>query len=182
MCSKNLYSSTFLRINIHYCDMCVTAWDQSDKFVKFYVALPQVHELDPSCVTLTTSSTSFCLEARFPDKVQMFGFENLLSEISTERSHHKVKTDQVVIFLKKVQEGKKWAYVTATEKQLKEAREAEKMKDFSKDKNEDDPSAGLMNLMKRMYQEGDDDMKRTLAEAWTKAQDKKNSMDMSGDL
>ena len=30
-----------------------------------------------------------------------------------------------------------------------------------------------MDMMKKMYEEGDDNMKRTIAEAWTKAQDKK---------
>ena len=37
------------------------------------------------------------------------------------------------------------------------------------DKNED-PSVGLMKMMKRMYDEGDDKMKRTISEAFTKAQ------------
>lgn len=39
--------------------------------------------------------------------------------------------------------------------------------------NKDDPQASLMNMMKKMYQEGDSDMKRTIAEAWTKSQDGK---------
>lgn len=30
-------------------------------------------------------------------------------------------------------------------------------------------------MMKKMYEEGDDKMKRTIAEAWTKAQDKKSN-------
>ena len=30
-----------------------------------------------------------------------------------------------------------------------------------------------MNMMKKMYEDGDDNMKRTIAEAWTKANDKK---------
>lgn len=30
-----------------------------------------------------------------------------------------------------------------------------------------------MNMMKKMYEEGDDNMKRTIAEAWSKSQDKK---------
>lgn len=30
-----------------------------------------------------------------------------------------------------------------------------------------------MNMMKKMYEEGDENMKRTIAEAWTKANDKK---------
>ena len=49
---------------------------------------------------------------------------------------------------------------------------------FASDKKEDkndskDPGAGIMDMMKKMYDEGDDNMKRTLAEAWTKANDKK---------
>ena len=36
-----------------------------------------------------------------------------------------------------------------------------------------DPGAGLMNLMKKMYDDGDDDMKRTIAKSWQEAQDKK---------
>jgi len=30
-----------------------------------------------------------------------------------------------------------------------------------------------MNLMKQMYEDGDDEMKRTIAKAWTEARDKK---------
>jgi calcyclin binding protein len=30
-----------------------------------------------------------------------------------------------------------------------------------------------MHMMKKMYQEGDENMKKTIAEAWTKANDKK---------
>jgi calcyclin binding protein len=30
-----------------------------------------------------------------------------------------------------------------------------------------------MGMMKKMYEEGDENMKRTIAEAWTKANDKK---------
>jgi len=30
-----------------------------------------------------------------------------------------------------------------------------------------------MNMMKKMYEEGDDEMKRTIAQAWTKNQDDK---------
>ena len=37
----------------------------------------------------------------------------------------------------------------------------------------EDPSGGMMNMMKKMYEDGDENMKRTIAEAWTKANDKK---------
>ena len=36
-----------------------------------------------------------------------------------------------------------------------------------------DPQANIMNMMKNMYDEGDDEMKRTIAKAWTESRDKK---------
>jgi calcyclin binding protein len=35
-----------------------------------------------------------------------------------------------------------------------------------KDEKEGDPSASLMNMMKELYETGDDNMKRTIAESW----------------
>ena len=47
---------------------------------------------------------------------------------------------------------------------------------INKDDNEEskDTEAGdsLMKMMKNLYEEGDDDMKRTIAEAWSKSKDK----------
>ena len=40
------------------------------------------------------------------------------------------------------------------------------------DKDED-PGAGLMKLMKQMYNDGDDEMKRTIAKAWHESQEKR---------
>lgn len=45
---------------------------------------------------------------------------------------------------------------------------------MDKDLDSSDPNASLMGLMKKMYDEGDDEMKRTLNKAWTESQDKKN--------
>lgn len=42
-----------------------------------------------------------------------------------------------------------------------------------KDENEGDPSASLMNMMKDLYETGDDNMKRTIAESWQKANQEK---------
>ena len=44
-----------------------------------------------------------------------------------------------------------------------------RMGDLDKDK---DPSESLMDLMKKMYDEGDDEMKRTIAKAWTESREK----------
>lgn len=39
------------------------------------------------------------------------------------------------------------------------------------DKDEN-PQAGIMKMMKQMYDDGDDEMKRTIAKAWTESRDK----------
>lgn len=36
-----------------------------------------------------------------------------------------------------------------------------------------DPSDGLMNMLKKIYSEGDDEMKRTINKAWSESQEKK---------
>ena len=43
-----------------------------------------------------------------------------------------------------------------------------------KDEKEGDPSASLMNMMKELYETGDDNMKRTIAESWQKANQEKS--------
>jgi len=58
----------------------------------------------------------------------------------------------------------------------KTAADAKKKSDDVKFDDKADPSAGLMNMMKKMYDEGDDEMKRTIAKAWTEGQEKKNNI------
>lgn len=66
--------------------------------------------------------------------------------------------------------GEKWDCLTITEKRLKDL----KNKTFEEDKeaNSSDPMGGLMNIMKKMYDSGDSEMKRTIAKAWTEGQEK----------
>lgn len=73
------------------------------------------------------------------------------------------------MILKKATDGD-WDGISATEVKQKRAREEKtKMSDMDKDK---DPSESLMDLMKKMYDEGDDEMKRTIAKAWTESREK----------
>ena len=46
----------------------------------------------------------------------------------------------------------------------------------------DDPSAGLMDLMRDMYQSGDDNMKKVIAEAFTKARSGMSPEDMASGM
>ena len=78
----------------------------------------------------------------------------------------------VAVYLKKAKEGENWQCLTKTEKRLKES----KTKMF--DKNDGDAGSQLMNMMKKMYETGDPEMKRTIAKAWTEGQNKQKEFPM----
>lgn len=67
--------------------------------------------------------------------------------------------------------GKNWSHLTITEKRLADLKKTELETDMAA--NKDDPSAGLMNIMKSMYEKGDPETKRMIAKAWTEGQEKK---------
>lgn len=148
------------------------AWDQSEKFVKLFVTLKNVQTLESSQIS--------CLFTRRSVELRVKGLEhrnyylpinNLLMDIDENKSHWKVKTDMVVVFLSKV-EPTHWKHLTLSESQLKESHKKEISDDLDASS---DPSQGLMNLMKKMYNEGDDEMKRTIAKAWTEGREKNMS-------
>lgn len=70
----------------------------------------------------------------------------------------------VVLFLKKQEVGVTWPYVTAKE---------EKIKSSPKMDENQDPGESMISMLKNMYDSGDDEMKRTIAKAWTESRDKK---------
>ncbi|XP_029971729.1 calcyclin-binding protein [Salarias fasciatus] len=142
------------------------AWDQSEKFVKIYLALKNVHKIPAENVEVNFTEKSFSVLIKDLDgKNHQMTVLNLLYPIDEKESYRKIKTDMVLIMCKK-QTSKKWECLTAVEKQAKE-KEKPTMDDNA------DPSDGLMNMLKKIYAEGDDEMKRTINKAWSESQDKK---------
>jgi len=146
-------------------------WDQSDKFLKLYVtvhgAAPGQGQDDRIHVSVQPKSVDF--QARdIAGKNYEFSVKGLSHPVSPEGSEFKVKKDQILLLLKKQNEGKAWGYVTEIEMQHKE-------KSKPKFDDKDDPSTSVTKMMKQMYDEGDDDMKRTISKAWYEAQEKKKT-------
>lgn len=82
------------------------AWDQSDKFVKFFVALDGVRPDDDAKVTVKFTANSIRLSvADVQNKDYKFEVNNLLQTIDVEKSYRKVKTNSIAIYAKKSQEG-----------------------------------------------------------------------------
>lgn len=96
--------------------------------------------------------------------------KNLLHEINLEKSYFKIKTDMIAIYLKKQKEGQHWEHLTAIEKKLKDAKDSSFKKNTDLDVS--DPTSGLMNLMKKMYDEGDTSTKQMIAKTWSESMNK----------
>ncbi|XP_011688034.1 PREDICTED: calcyclin-binding protein [Wasmannia auropunctata] len=143
-------------------------WDQTKGTMKIYITLSNVHQLPKEAVVCNFTERSLDLRVLgLENKNYHLPINNLCAEIDTEKSDFKVKTDMIVVSLvKKV--AKDWSHVTLVEKRIKDAK-SPSMPELGEDS---DPSASLMNLMKKMYQDGDDEMKKTIAKAWTESQEK----------
>jgi calcyclin binding protein len=89
--------------------------------------------------------------------------------IDPAASKFKVKSNSVTIDLVK-KKSKHWSDIKQTKSLTKAADEIGKKK---KGEDEENPNAGLMSMMKELYETGDENMKRTIAESWQKASENK---------
>ena len=93
-------------------------------------------------------------------------------EIKEGGSKFSVKSNSISITLAK-KEKNHWDDLKEKASPFKKGL-GEMGKDTEKDKDKDksaDPQASLMNMMKEMYESGDDEMKKMIAQSWTKAND-----------
>lgn len=179
------------------CEITNYAWDQSDKFIKFFIGLDNVQNSPEENVVVTFTPNSILLKvANVQNKDYKFEVNNLLHEINVEKSYRKIKSNSIAIYAKKAIDGKlyecyylgyysnqqffivnvslhvgkKWSHLTTTEKRLADIKK-HSMED-ELETNKDDPGAGLMKIMQSMYEKGDSETKRMIAKAWTEGQQK----------
>ncbi|KAH8308579.1 hypothetical protein KR018_011944, partial [Drosophila ironensis] len=153
-------------------------WDQSAKFVKLFITLNGVQGCAEENVTVEYTETSLQLHVRdLQGKDYGLSVNNLLHAIDVDKSYRKIKTDMVAIYLKKAKEGENWDVLTAIQKRLKQKQDSEMSKDS------ENPESALVNIMKKMYNNGDAKTKQMIAKAWTESQDKaKFGQDMGGGM
>jgi len=150
------------------------SWDQSDKFVKIYLTgMNGLGELPTDNIKTVYTDQSLTVKVEnLNGKNFNFAINKTCHKISPDKSYYKAKSDYLLISLAKLNPGSKWSHMTYAEKATADAKKAE---DTPKVEDKDDPSAGLMKMMKKMYDEGDDEMKRTIAKAWTEGQEKRGA-------
>lgn len=89
------------------CEISNYAWDQSDKFIKFFIGLDGVQNSSEENVVVTFTSNSILLKvANVQNKDYKFEVNNLLHEIDVDKSYRKIKTNSIAIYAKKTTEGK----------------------------------------------------------------------------
>lgn len=144
-------------------------WDESKKFVKIYVTIKNAELIKEEQLNFERSERSMKLTVtNHMDRNHTLSFQTLAFEIKPSESTCKVKAGNIVITLCKAEEGKTWGNLTESQRKEKEAKDSK----LSDNSDMSDPSAGIMNMMKKMYDDGDDDMKRMIKKTWYETQQK----------
>ena len=152
----------------YFSELTEYGWDQSDKFVKIFITLAGVENLDESAIVTKFTENSLNVNVNnLRDKDYGLVINNLLEPIDVVKSYRKIKTGMIAVYLKKAKEGNHWSCLTSIHKRLKEQADSE-----MKSSDSDNPSDALVNIMKKMYQSGDSKTKQMIAKAWTESQEK----------
>eukprot|EP00906_Rhabdomonas_costata_P021030 RCo030567 len=132
-------------------------WDQSPQFAKVYVTVPECTELDAKHCELLCTEKAMTLLVHAPNgREYRLCISPLAGAIVPSGCSVKAKpAGSVTISLKK-SEATTWS-------SLVEKKDDKKYDSLEKEK---DPDKGLMQMMQKLYEDGDEEMKRTMAKAW----------------
>lgn len=129
-------------------------------FVTLYVTLPSVGSIPRDRITCTFTKSSFDLIVNdLEGKSYRLTKDNLAHDIEPEKSKHVVKADKVLVKLakKKSEYGSYDFWNELVDKKRKK-----------KDKSKENPADSIMDLMKDMYESGDDNMRKVIGETMEK--------------
>jgi len=158
---------------IQYNTLGKYSWDETSEHVKIYVDLEGIQTLPNDKIEVNFGRQSCDIKIhQLNNKNFRFGIPKLQEEIDQIGSIFRTRTNRFIITLKKKKNGL-WGSLHWKENTL--SKSSTPSNNNSADSNED-PSKSIMNLMKNMYEEGDDEMKRTIAKAWTESQSKQGKM------
>ncbi|KAI4343081.1 hypothetical protein MLD38_027624 [Melastoma candidum] len=146
---------------VSYTTLGSFSWDQDCDKVKIYISLEGVDQ-----EKIEADFKLMSVDIRIHDvngKNYRCAIPKLNKEIVPDKCKVLVKPTRIVVTLVKALKGN-WLDLHFKEEKLKPGLDKEK-----------DPMAGIMDLMKNMYEGGDDQMKRTIAKAWTDARSGKTA-------
>ncbi|CAK9191155.1 unnamed protein product [Sphagnum troendelagicum] len=141
---------------VQYITLATFSWDQDYDKVKIYITLEGASQ-DKTEANFHSDSVDLKIHD-VSGKNYRCSVPKLNKTIIPEQSKVLVKPKRIIITLKKADSGN-WIDLYKKE---------DKFKAPAMDKDKD-PMSGIMDLMKNMYDEGDDEMKKTIAKAWSDA-------------
>ncbi|WZZ59369.1 hypothetical protein YC2023_059476 [Brassica napus] len=150
----------------NYATLGTFSWDQDNEKVKVYISLEGVDE-----DKVEAEFKPMSLDVKIHDlqgKNYRCAIPKLHKEIVPEKCKVLVKPKRIVVTMFKSSRGN-WMDIHYKEDKIKPSLEKEK-----------DPMAGIMDMMKNMYEGGDEEMKKTIAKAWTDARSGKAGDSLKG--
>jgi len=142
--------------------------------VTLYIPLPSP---SPTKVECNFTNSSFDLQIHYDEGGKEYRLfkDNLEKEIDGEKCKYIVKSNKILIKLRKVK-GEYGSYDSWSGLSAKATAVGKK----SKSSKSEDPSASIMNMMKDMYDSGDDNMKKMIGETMLKQREGKLGGDGTG--
>ena len=129
--------------------------------VSVYVPLESIGTHDKSKVTCTFTPSSFDLiVSDYDGKNYRLINDNLEKDIDVDKSKYIIKANKIIIKLGKI----KGEYGSYDSWQQLTAKKVKKRDASGKSIEDTNPAAGLMDMMKDMYDSGDDNMKKMIGE------------------
>eukprot|EP00916_Digyalum_oweni_P022206 GHVL01036833.1.p1 GENE.GHVL01036833.1~~GHVL01036833.1.p1 ORF type:complete len:254 (-),score=48.30 GHVL01036833.1:351-1037(-) len=145
------------------------SWNQEGDKIKVYIDLPGVHTVPAANIKFTAEEKSFDFKVEGLDgKDYRLNMPNTAHSIKPKDCTYRVKNNAVSITLVKA-DSSNWADLSAKSTVGNIGLGSKKG-----DKPEDVQDS-LMTMMKQLYTDGDDEMKKTIAKSWTEARNNRNS-------
>ncbi|VWU48253.1 calcyclin binding protein, putative [Hepatocystis sp. ex Piliocolobus tephrosceles] len=142
-------------------------WNQEKNKVTVFLTIKNVQNIDKDNITTEFDERSFEVKVfNLEKKNYRFCIKKLYDKIIPSKCYIKIRKDAVNVYLIK-NDNKRWEDLHFKESPMS------KIRPPKMDENAE-PSSVLMDMMKQIYQEGDSDMKRTIAKAWCEANEKKS--------
>jgi len=150
---------------VEYATLNQYSWEQTDTNAKLYVEIEGIGSLPKDAVEVTFKNTGVEMKVHnLNGKNYKFSLSNLAKQIDTTACTYSLKPKRAIITLKKKASGH-WDSIFHKEDMLKKP----------KGKEPADPSKGLMDMMKNLYENGDEETKKMIAKTWTESREKKDS-------
>jgi len=153
---------------VHWKSIEEYSWDQNDLYVKVYIGkkyLAGVGSIDKENIKCSFEDEGFSLSVtNLNDNNYKLTMKNLSKDYVSNQSKLWIGKNKIIVKLRKVKEkygADQWYDLTSKTK-------------FKPNKKTDDPTAGLMDMMKKMYDDGDDKMKETIGKAMYESRMKQN--------